>query len=173
MNIQNIIGNNLLLFTVNIWIKKPGVVNIQNNFLGIINPHTSLKEALIIIEDISIFYSTVYEPWEFKTPRQKKKRFLKHPRFLNFCPSSLRFTSRKLLKYQGKKELLKHMESPWISTLINLIWIKHRFQEIFIGSPWHFVDKSKGMINIGQRFLLLDFEPKSIHHSKPIQTPTQ
>jgi len=55
MNIQNIIGNNLLLFTVNIWIKKPGVVNIQNNFLGIINLHTSLKEALIIIEDISIF----------------------------------------------------------------------------------------------------------------------
>jgi len=38
------------------------VVNIQNNFLGIINPHTSLKEALIIIEDISISYSTVYEP---------------------------------------------------------------------------------------------------------------
>jgi hypothetical protein len=34
MNIQNIIGNNLLLFTVNIWIKKPSVVNIQNNFLG-------------------------------------------------------------------------------------------------------------------------------------------
>jgi hypothetical protein len=24
------------------------------------------------------------------------------------------------------------------------------------------------MINIGQRFLLLDFEPKAIHHSKPI-----
>jgi len=62
MNIQNIIGNNLLLFTVNIWIKKSGVVNIQNNFLGIINPHTSLKEALIIFEDNSIFYSTVYEP---------------------------------------------------------------------------------------------------------------
>jgi hypothetical protein len=55
MNIQNIIGNNLLLFTVNIWIKKPEVVNIQNNFLVIINPHTSLKEALIIIGDISIF----------------------------------------------------------------------------------------------------------------------
>jgi hypothetical protein len=55
-------GSNLLLFTVNIWIKKPGVVNIQNNFLGIINPHTSLKEALIIIEDISIlFYSTVHQ----------------------------------------------------------------------------------------------------------------
>jgi hypothetical protein len=26
-----------------------------------------LKEALIIIEDISIFYSTVYESWEYKT----------------------------------------------------------------------------------------------------------
>jgi len=33
MNIQDIIENNLLLFTVNIWIKKPSVVNIQNNFL--------------------------------------------------------------------------------------------------------------------------------------------
>jgi len=29
MNIQNIIGNNLLLFVVNIWIKKPQVVNIR------------------------------------------------------------------------------------------------------------------------------------------------
>ena len=71
MNIQNITGNNLLLFTVNIWIKKPQVVNIQNIFLGIISHHTSLKEALIIIEDISIFYSTVYEPWEYETLRQK------------------------------------------------------------------------------------------------------
>ena len=61
MDIQNIIGNNLLLFTVNIWIKKPKVVNIQNNFIGIISHHTSLKEALIIIEDISIFDPTVYE----------------------------------------------------------------------------------------------------------------
>jgi len=60
MNIQNIIGNNLLLFTVNVWIKKPEVVNIQNNLLGIISHHTSLKEALIIIEDISTFDSTVY-----------------------------------------------------------------------------------------------------------------
>jgi len=56
-NIQNIIGNNLLLFTINIWIKKPGVVNIQNNLLGIINSHTSLKEAMIIIKDISIFFT--------------------------------------------------------------------------------------------------------------------
>jgi len=71
MNIQNIIGNNLLLFAVNIWIKKLLVVNIQNNFLGIISHHTSLKEALIIIEDISIFYSTVYEPWEYETLRKK------------------------------------------------------------------------------------------------------
>jgi len=58
MNIQNIIENNLLLFTVNIWIKKPSVVNIKNNFLGIISHHA----ALIIIEDISIFDSMVYKP---------------------------------------------------------------------------------------------------------------
>jgi hypothetical protein len=62
MNIQNIIGNNLLLFAVNIWIKKSQVVNIQNIFPGIISHHTSLKEASIIIEDILIFYSIVYEP---------------------------------------------------------------------------------------------------------------
>jgi hypothetical protein len=62
MNIQNIIGNNLLLFAVNVWIKKPQVVNIQNIFLGIISHHTSLKEASIIIGDILIFDSTVYEP---------------------------------------------------------------------------------------------------------------
>jgi hypothetical protein len=30
------------------------------------------------------------------------------------------------LKYQGKNELLKHMESPWISILINLVRIKLR-----------------------------------------------
>jgi len=65
---SNIIGNNLLLFTVNIWIKKSGVVNVQNNFLGIINPHTSLKEALIIIEDISIFF----------TPRFTSRESIKH-----------------------------------------------------------------------------------------------
>jgi len=70
MNIQNIIGNNLLLFAVNVWIKKPQVVNIQNIFLGIISHHTSLKEALIIIKDISIFDS-VYESWEYETLRQK------------------------------------------------------------------------------------------------------
>ena len=40
-------------------------------FLGIISHYTSLKEASIIIEDISIFYFTVYEPWEYKTLRQK------------------------------------------------------------------------------------------------------
>jgi hypothetical protein len=63
MNIQNIIGNNLLLFAVNVWIKKPKVVNIQNIFLEIISHYTSLKEALIIIKDISFFYySMVYEP---------------------------------------------------------------------------------------------------------------
>jgi len=62
MNIQNIIGNNLLLFAVNIWIKKPQVVNIQNIFLGIISHNTTLKEASIIIGDISNFDSTVYEP---------------------------------------------------------------------------------------------------------------
>jgi hypothetical protein len=55
MNIQNIIGNNLLLFVVNVWIKKPQVANIQNIFLGIISHYTSLKEALIIIKDISFF----------------------------------------------------------------------------------------------------------------------
>jgi len=98
MNMQNIIGNNLLLFAINVWIKKPQVVNIQNIFLGIISHHTSLKEALIIIEDISIFYSTVYEPWEYEILRQKYD--FKAPWiFLDFCSSSLRFTSRKLLKY--------------------------------------------------------------------------
>jgi len=51
----------MLLFTVNIWIKKLYVVNIQNNFLEIISHRTSLKEALIIIEDISISDSMVYE----------------------------------------------------------------------------------------------------------------
>jgi len=98
MNIQNIIRNNLLLFAVNVWIKKPQVVNIQNIFLGIISHHTSLKEVLIIIEDISIFYSTVYEPWEYETLRQKyafKASWIS----LDFYPSSLRFMSRKLLKY--------------------------------------------------------------------------
>jgi hypothetical protein len=51
-------------------------------------------------------------------------------------------------------------------------------QEICIGSPWYFVDIFKGVIHIDQGFLLLDFEPKSIHHSKPIignlfkRTPT-
>jgi hypothetical protein len=71
MNIQNIIENNLLLFTVSISIKKPWVVNIQNNFVEIISHHTSLKEALNIIEDISIFDSTIYESWEYETLRQK------------------------------------------------------------------------------------------------------
>jgi uncharacterized membrane protein len=32
VNIQNIIRNNLLLFIINIWIKKPQMVNIQNIF---------------------------------------------------------------------------------------------------------------------------------------------
>jgi len=50
------------------------------------------------------------------------------------------FTSRKTLEILREKELLKHMESPWISIFINLVWIKHRFQEICIGSPWYFVD---------------------------------
>jgi hypothetical protein len=72
MNIQNIIGNNLLLFAVNVWIKKPQVVNIQNIFLGIINHHTSLKEASIIIEDISIFDFMVYKSWKYETLRQKE-----------------------------------------------------------------------------------------------------
>jgi hypothetical protein len=72
MNIQNIIGNNLLLFNVNIWIKKTSVVNILNNFLGIISHNITLKEVLIIIDNISIFDSTVYEPLEYETLRQKK-----------------------------------------------------------------------------------------------------
>jgi len=72
MNIQNIIGNNLLLFAVNVWIKKPQVVNIQNIFLGIISYHTFLEEASIIIEDILIFDSMVYEPWKYEILRQKE-----------------------------------------------------------------------------------------------------
>jgi len=54
-----IIENNLLLFAVNIWIKKPQMVNIQNIFLKIISHHTSLKEVSIIIEDIS----NILTPW--------------------------------------------------------------------------------------------------------------
>jgi len=73
MNIQNIIGNNLLLFAINVWIKKPQVVNIQNIFLWIIRHHTSLKEASIISEDILIFFdSTIFEPLEYETLRQKE-----------------------------------------------------------------------------------------------------
>jgi hypothetical protein len=67
MNIQNIIENNLLLFAVNVWIKKPQVVNIQNNFLEIISHHTSLKEVSIIIEDIQFF-----------TPRFKSRESMQH-----------------------------------------------------------------------------------------------
>jgi hypothetical protein len=48
-----IIENNLLLFAVNIWIKKFQVVNIKNIFLEIISHYTSLKKTSIIIEDIS------------------------------------------------------------------------------------------------------------------------
>jgi hypothetical protein len=62
MNIQNIIGNNLLLFVVDVWIKKPQAVNIKNIFLVITSHHISLKETLIIIKDILIFDSTVCEP---------------------------------------------------------------------------------------------------------------
>ena len=75
-------------------------------------------------------------------------------RFLNFGLSSLRFTSHKILEILRENELLKHMESSWISILINLVWIKHRFQEICIGSPWYFVDISKGMIHIDQGLFL-------------------
>ena len=127
------------------------MVNIQNNFLGIINHHTSLKEALIIIENISIFYSIVYEPWEYKT--LCKNRLLKRPKFLNFCPS-LRFTSHKTIGILREKKLLKHMKSVWISILIDLVWIKHKFQEICIGSSWYFIDMSKGVIHIDQEFFL-------------------
>jgi len=42
-----ILGRIHILFTANVWIKKSQVVNIQNNFIGIISHHTSLKEALI------------------------------------------------------------------------------------------------------------------------------
>jgi len=72
MNIQNIIGNNLLLFAVNVWIKKLQVVNIQNIFLWIISHHTSLKETSIIIEDISIFDSMVYESYKYETLRKNE-----------------------------------------------------------------------------------------------------
>jgi hypothetical protein len=48
------------------------MINIQNNFPGIVSHHTSLKETSIIIEDISTFDSTVYEPWKYETLRQKE-----------------------------------------------------------------------------------------------------
>ena len=41
--------------------------------------HTSLKEALIIIEDILIFFTP-----QFMSHESIKNRLLKHPRFLNF-----------------------------------------------------------------------------------------
>ena len=44
-----------LLFTTNVWIKKSLYGWISKILLGVINPHTFLKEALIIIEDISKF----------------------------------------------------------------------------------------------------------------------
>jgi hypothetical protein len=34
------------------------------------------------------------------------------------------------LKYQGKNELLKHMESPWISVLINLVRNLEKLMEL-------------------------------------------
>jgi hypothetical protein len=75
---------------------------ISKILLGAINPHKSLKEALIIIKDISIFYSTVYEPWEYKILRQKN-RFLKHPRFLIFLSLLLAiYKSQTLEKLRGK-----------------------------------------------------------------------
>jgi hypothetical protein len=43
VNIQNIIGDNLLLFSINIWIKKLRGVNIQNIFLGITGPYPLIK----------------------------------------------------------------------------------------------------------------------------------
>jgi len=45
VNIQNIIGNNLLLFTINIWIKKLRGVNIQNIFLGITCPYPLINKS--------------------------------------------------------------------------------------------------------------------------------
>jgi hypothetical protein len=72
--------------------------------------------------------------------------------------------SREHLKYQGKNVLLKHIESPWISILINLIWIKHRYQEICIGSPLYFVDISKGVIHIDKGLYLFKLSAQ-IHSS--------
>jgi hypothetical protein len=34
------------------------------------------------------------------------------------------------LKYQGKNELLKHMESPWIFVLINLVRNLEKLMEL-------------------------------------------
>ena len=56
------------------------------------------------------------------------------------------------------------MESPWISILINLVWIKHRFQEICIGSPWYFIDISKDVIHIDQGLFLFKLSAQ-IHSS--------
>jgi hypothetical protein len=79
MNIQNIIGNNLLLFTVNVWIKKP-----------------------------------------------QRDEYPKTDGILRFLSILLAIYESKTLEILEKNELLKHMESPWISILINLISVKPR-----------------------------------------------
>ena len=81
-----------LLFTTNVWIKKSLKGWISKILLGIINPHTFLKEALIIIEDISkliyFFLSTIYESQTFEILREKWA-FKAHGISLDFYPKSI------------------------------------------------------------------------------------
>ena len=72
------------------------MTNIQNNFLGIVSNNIFLKEALIVIEDISIFDSMVYEPWEFEILR-KKWAFKTHGISLDFYHNKLSLNQTQIL----------------------------------------------------------------------------
>jgi hypothetical protein len=109
VNIQNIIGNNLLLFTVNVWIKKPG---------GYYTKYFSRNNKSSHILERSLDYN-----WGH----------------FNFWLHGLRAVK---------------------------IWIKHRFQDICIGSPWYFVNIFKVWSTLAKGFFFLDFEHEFVHRSK-------